>query len=300
MEQEMKDSKNSVLIGRDANGADIRINADEFNSIVHEQLELLLNQDNRVIKDLMIKIDNCCEKAKKEFDNRIKILEEKIKPPKEKTCWINKIPAWAWILISSIGGAIIFILVMILFQKWLDFEVYYENSATTIVLAFVGILATFVVVSNYAQVKEIEHKFEQKIDDIKEQFYTKSEIDSNIKCVENTLKSEFIRKSDIKTIEYRVEMYKNMLDSYVVWNSEDENKEMSYLDLSMQALYYYNRINEIEHYSVDGITLFIKRLSSSNKIEISEAQKDAYLKIAHNYSGSDRGDLIKLINSFEK
>jgi uncharacterized membrane protein (DUF485 family) len=85
------------------------------------------------------------------------------KEPESKRKYPNKIPAWFWILIASIGGAIVFIFIMILFQKWLGFQVNYENGATTIVLAFVGIAATFVVVSNYAQVKDIENKFEQKI-----------------------------------------------------------------------------------------------------------------------------------------
>jgi hypothetical protein len=214
--------------------------------------------------------------------SRIETLEssfKNLKPEPEKFNYIN-------LLVAIFGLTFLFFLFAVFLNKTYNFGI----SDNSVVLAFVGILATFIVISNYAQVKEIEHKFEQKIDEIKEQFYTKSEIDNN---------SEFIRKSDIKTIEYRVEMYKNMLDSYIVWKSEDKNKEMSFLDLSMNALYYYNRINEIGPYSVDGITLFIKRLSS-NKIEISKDKKNSYLKIAYNYPGSKQEEIINFLQNIKE
>ena len=42
-----------------------------------------------------------------------------------------------------------------------------ESKNTSIILGFVGILATFVVLSNYLQVKEIENKTKKQIEDFK-------------------------------------------------------------------------------------------------------------------------------------
>jgi hypothetical protein len=44
MGQEIKKSNGAIIIGRDANGAEIKINADEFKPIINQQLELLLNE----------------------------------------------------------------------------------------------------------------------------------------------------------------------------------------------------------------------------------------------------------------
>jgi hypothetical protein len=101
-----------------------------------------------------------------------------------KSKYSNKMPEWAWILIASIVGAIVFIFVMILFQKCYGFEI--KEGSTSIVLTFVGIAATFVVVSNYAQVWNIERKFYQKTEEVKTEFDNKiSFIDKKRVVMEN-------------------------------------------------------------------------------------------------------------------
>lgn len=84
----------------------------------------------------------------KKLEERIKVLEEANKTPKRK-CWIK---SWwfLWGIILILAITLIFILV----AKWAG--VIYDPQ--NLVLTFVGILATFVVMSNYAQVKDMENK----------------------------------------------------------------------------------------------------------------------------------------------
>jgi hypothetical protein len=117
--------------------------------------------------------------------------------------FLKKIPSWFWMLLASVVGAIAFIFVMLKFQKCLGFEVSYENSAA-IVLAFVGIATTFIVVSNYAQVKDIERKFDSEVKGIERKF------DSEVKGIE--------RKFDekVKEIEKKAEERRKELETLIV------------------------------------------------------------------------------------
>jgi len=60
-----------------------------------------------------------------------------------------------------------------------------DTANTAIILAFVGILATFVVVSNYAQLKDIENKFDKKIKEVQ------SKIDKNDEVLKETKSMEY-------------------------------------------------------------------------------------------------------------
>jgi hypothetical protein len=64
------------------------------------------------------------------------------------------------ILVAIFILSFLFMLGMVMIQKMGIFEF----SVNSIILAFIGIATTFVVVSNYAQVKDIENKFETKVD----------------------------------------------------------------------------------------------------------------------------------------
>lgn len=70
--------------------------------------------------------------------------------------------------ISSI--AVIFFGLAIVANKKLDFGL----SDNAIVIAFVGIIATFVVVGNYMQVKDIQREFDRKIKDIQDEYDKKN------------------------------------------------------------------------------------------------------------------------------
>ncbi|MDR1544370.1 MAG: hypothetical protein LBS50_08210 [Prevotellaceae bacterium] len=107
--------------------------------------------DNSQIKDIVSGNKTTKNEILKEnFD--VENLIKRIEKLENRT-----IPKWVyWVWIISILG-LLFSLVSILFLN-------HGNNilitiATTLILSFVGILATFIVISNYAQVKEIEIKF---------------------------------------------------------------------------------------------------------------------------------------------
>jgi hypothetical protein len=157
-----------------------------------------------------------------------------------------------------------------------------------IVLTFVGVLATFIVVSNYAQVQETKREFLDKV----------SGFQIQLQNIRDEFESHYIRRSDVpdvKVLEYKMEMLHSLNEGYIVYHNENFK---SYLALSMKALYYYNTINAILPYRLDGIVLFIKHLSD-NTITISESEKESYLGIAYNYKGYEKDQLIQFIQNLQ-
>ena len=94
-----------------------------------------------------------------------------------------------------------------------------DKNETGIILTFVGVLATFVVVSNFAQVKSIENSFDKKISEIKEKtsnnilgtvlynlgmFYSQpSIIDYNIVLTSYIKSLHFIKEAGDDLVGYR-------------------------------------------------------------------------------------------------
>lgn len=74
----------------------------------------------------------------------------------------ENIPVWMKMLISIFGLTFFFFLFAVFLNKTYDFGI----SGDSIIFTFVGIAATFIVVSNYAQVKDIERKFDEKTTEI--------------------------------------------------------------------------------------------------------------------------------------
>jgi len=116
MEQNVKDTNASILIGRDANEAVIKID------ISHIKNE----------------------------------LSKTNKPTKPHVPYVK-------LLLWIAGLSVLFFVLFVLLNHFVGFGI----SDDSIILTFVGIVATFVVVSNYIQVKEVEKKFDEKIKDIK-------------------------------------------------------------------------------------------------------------------------------------
>jgi hypothetical protein len=96
------------------------------------------------------------------------IKNSRIVPERRIEAAIKAIPRWTRILLIILLCAIVFIWAMLIFQDKYGFEIY--NYHTSIILAFVGILATFVVVGNYVQVGDIERKFEARVTKMEEIF----------------------------------------------------------------------------------------------------------------------------------
>jgi hypothetical protein len=141
---------------------------------------------------------------------------------------------WFWIgIIIILLGTILFCLV-----PRIDIN---ENYAG-IVLGFVGILATFIVVSNYAQVKDIENKFETKIKDLKkenqrEMYYNSlfivSAKDAKITILLNIEQLLiFIESNDISNIENEINLIRNVCEYNTFSNEYKETKERIFVLLS--------------------------------------------------------------------
>jgi hypothetical protein len=170
--QNIGDVINSKLENVNANNQ-IKATLDLVN--IHSAQIISLREDHENLKNgfkagrLKECVDDIRDIKKKQssFKRRIKNLEEKIKYLKEskteETHWIKKIPSWFWMVLFIFIGCIASIFVMIYIQQHYGFGIK-ENSAS-IILTFVGIAATFVVVSNYVQIKEIEGKLDKKIKD---------------------------------------------------------------------------------------------------------------------------------------
>lgn len=99
--------------------------------------------------------------------------------------------------------------------KCLNLEITDQN----IILTFVGILATFIVISNYEQVQSIEKKTQKQVDDLKEEMeYFKTHITTISQIVErNNLASKIIAELIIR------KDYSNL--HYLGWLKGDEGNQ---------------------------------------------------------------------------
>jgi hypothetical protein len=123
-EQKVNDSSKMIMIGKDANGSKIIINNSEIEEIIQQQLHL--------------------------YKQDIANLLEKNTPKWVYWVWTISIIALGLSLTSIFWGYNI---------KW-----NVEVISTAIILTFVGVLATFVVIGNYAQVKDIKDEFRKQMD----------------------------------------------------------------------------------------------------------------------------------------
>jgi hypothetical protein len=189
----------------------------------------------------------------------------------------NKIPAWLWILIASIVGAIIFILAMFFFQKWFGFEVSYENSAT-IVLAFVGIAATFVVVSNYAQVKEVKDEFEKKTKEIKVE-------------LENDTKKNEDRMTNI------IDGINSLLNGLKCYYEGEQSYETA-VSHYICALEYFDKAGK-EIYIMSTWWYILNISLSDTVIETTKNNKDRLISLIGKYPGAITQDMLTFANKMK-
>lgn len=103
---------------------------------------------------------------------------------------------WYYHLACSVvimfAAAILFLLIV----KWFDLK---EVSINTEMVSFIGILATFIVVNNYAQMKDIENRIDRQQTQIKQQF----------KYLERTAKILFDTKDSLIELSKRIYKYPN-------------------------------------------------------------------------------------------
>ena len=72
---------------------------------------------------------------------------------------------WLWALLIVITATVLFIFGQILITTNFNIEITNEN----VILVFVGIIATFIVVSNFAQVADVKREFRQRVENVKKE-----------------------------------------------------------------------------------------------------------------------------------
>ncbi|MDR2653297.1 MAG: hypothetical protein LBC68_13495 [Prevotellaceae bacterium] len=265
MKQEIKGSEKVIIIGRDANGAEIKIDNSKLNAVIED-----------VLKDAL--------------GGRIKDLE---KPEKF---------SYKKLLIWIIVGTIAFFALAVILNRHLGFGI----SDDSVVVAFIGAIATFVVISNYMQVRDVKNEYLSKIIEIEDKLNQKT------KEIENTLQGKIESTKDfltnqirtdvntlrknIKFLEYNIELQYNTLQALICYNSQKYHTSLSYC---MSGLSYLNKIRTIEGYKchLSGtIIYYMQRLTSQqieDKIKLTDDEKASYIKILEENKSEK---CIKLIN----
>ncbi len=119
---------------------------------------------------------------------------------------------------------------------------------SNIIIALIGALATFVVVGNYAQVKEIETKFRSEVKQIKDNYNTqtnelKREIEAQIKATEFALQKRadgillhYEILDDLKSLRKQRDLFNPRLHELAMRLSPSSIEKMEY-DFSFAALF---------------------------------------------------------------
>ncbi|MDR2410577.1 MAG: hypothetical protein LBE13_21040 [Bacteroidales bacterium] len=130
-------------------------NIQSIGDIIKSVVRNVNENDQMKISEGIKSIEELFENQK----NRIDEIEKKINGS-EKNIKSRTSRWWDYILLLIVISA--FAVAFFLFAVWLKERFHFEISGDSIVLTFVGIAATFVVVSNYMQVKEIKDEFNDK------------------------------------------------------------------------------------------------------------------------------------------
>jgi NADH:ubiquinone oxidoreductase subunit 3 (subunit A) len=263
-----------ISIGRDANGSEIKIDNTEFNTAIEHHVDLLLNKwkqennFNQQINDVLTKLENIEQEIKK---NSTKTTDFGKKPPKNRNNWFCRLFKNHWFLI-----VILIVLLAVDICLKISPNVITKES---IVLTFVGILATFVVVGNYFQVKEIEKKFDDKTNGLD------SKINSNI----NVLK----RKIELESIDAYESLYANLAYSSMKFKDYKTafSSNICLIDYGLK------KGNNI-HVRLKIIREIIKIIEESDyNYSISSSDEILYLSILNTINNIDIMDVTEFIKS---
>jgi hypothetical protein len=172
------------------------------------------------------------------FDKKLNDLENRINDI-EKYNTKEKYP-YRKLLIEIFVGTIIFFVFAVLLNAIFDFCI----SEDSIVLSFVGITATFIVVSNYMQTKEIEKQFDEKVEDIRKEF------ENIARSVENKIRIEFDEK--IKNLIYMIDLKEDIkieFPSQLIVDLMNDNKYWHAIDICFDLLEKYIKLNDLDNIS---------------------------------------------------
>jgi predicted nuclease with TOPRIM domain len=133
---------------------------------------------------------------KEDYSTEIKKLKDDINELNKR---IDDLKIEKYPYINILVAIFILTFFFFLFAVFLNKTYKFGLSDDSIVLTFVGVLTTFIVVSNYMQVKDIERKFEEKIKEVNSQSTNRDiEIAGSIS---NTM-SEMIKMKDESKMLY--------------------------------------------------------------------------------------------------
>jgi predicted Holliday junction resolvase-like endonuclease len=280
---------NSNIVNGDGNMTNAGDNIQQIINNVESTLNLVnslsiqiddLKKDSQTKYDeLKIKIDEFksqCEKCKTELQTQFNDLKTQIDDQitELNKCKFSKLKLKNnWFL----WGFVIILLGAILFSQIEYFKI--KDNYVGLVLGFVGILATFIVVSNYAQVKEIERKFESKVKEIKNSLTTRIIDESNkYKIITRAMSEHELGRS----------------------SSAGDGKLLFYMR-SLETL------NSVREYDIADIVIgsisVLKSMDEARgddkekRIQLSRGNKIKYAKILDESRHKLCGELIKWINN---
>ena len=181
---------------------------------------------------------------------------------------ISRVETWLktnWIIIGIIGvfGFAIF--------------AYVRNDIAitdnSLIISFIGILATFIVVSNYMQVKETEREFERKSNKIKED------------CL-NEINKLSKRNTSIDRLDLINELYFSINEAQFYYILKEYTK--SYVNY-LHALDYLYEINNDDYfkYDVELSELLNMLFKHKENIEISKIRKASDIKLINSINNNN-------------
>ena len=174
-----------------------------------ELLNLLQKWQNDYSKT---KIDEAIEKRRlKQIEKENTKKDQNLKK-KQKNKWAKRLFLWSerhYILasfIASIFAACLFVGILIIYQS-LSPDCCCKNGGfitdkERVVLAFVGILATFIVVTNHAQTAEISRKLEKQLDKNKQEMDTLRNHSMKIQQSISDNTGKLVQKAFTKNLEF--------------------------------------------------------------------------------------------------
>lgn len=227
-------------------------------------------------------------------------------------------------------GSIIFFAITIYMLVKLDIP------DSSIVIALIGALATFVVIGNYAQVKEIETKFRSEVKQVKEDYNNQTEelkrkIEAQIEATESALQkraNSILLHSEINNINRTFYTDEGLFDdkrrivAFQTGGDIASMYKMSFiveLDRSFEAL---KKVRELQNKfgydipnginddpdlkkSIDKIVVHLKKIlvyikDHSLKIHLDAHVADSYMEIIrgiHSISNDDMALMIQILQS---
>jgi len=121
---------------------------------------------------------------KKKTKNKSSISAKKI-----KKCWLISLKYFCLLLFIVILAVAFFLLAI-----WANWQWCFRISDNSVVITFFGILATFVVVGNYMQTKDIQRDFENKLKKVKKVDIKLEKMRPKIKCLTGWLNEDTVTK----------------------------------------------------------------------------------------------------------